>query len=200
MSTMITPPNSGLGKVAKSSRGLELVRFKDALGVPCVVQSVTLAYSENGLGIAIGAEKAKPKLQARDARALGIKTVQKTGFVAFPVPDEVSFDTRAVLTRRQAELLVLHLNAWLYGGGTLVPIQDADKPRTVKEADVIQEGLNKIAIKEWAAGHGLAQHWAEDGDEEDDPAEDPHTREQIMDAASEATRVDSLKLSNENTK
>jgi hypothetical protein len=114
MMPMITPPTNGLGKVAKSSRGLELVRFKDALGVPCVVQSVTLAYSENGMGIAIGAEKAKPKLQARDAKALGIKTVQKTGFVAFPFPDEVTFDTRAVLTRRQVLELVRHLRGWLY--------------------------------------------------------------------------------------
>lgn len=149
---MITPPNTGLGKVAMS-KGRELVRFKDALNVPCVVQSVTLAYSENGLGIAIGAEKAKPKLQARDAKALGIKTVQKTGFVAFPVPDEVSFDTRAVLSFDQVRELIRHLEAFV-GVGRLTPLPIA-VPMTAKEAAAADRYIEESLVGAKRFGSGV---------------------------------------------
>lgn len=143
---MITPPNTGLGKVAKSPRGLQLVRFKDALNVTCLVQSVTLAYSENGIGLAIGAEKASPKVQARDARAMGLNTSQKTGLVKYPVPEEVTFDTRAVLTREQVLRLILHLNGWLVNGklDPLIPLSVREAQRQDERED---EALAELSVR-----------------------------------------------------
>lgn len=155
---MITPPPAGLGKVAKSSRGLELVKFKDALGVSCVLQSVTLAYSEYGTGLAIGAEKASPKVQARDARAMGLNTSQKTGLVKFPVPEEVTFDTRAVLTREQVKRLVEHLNGWL-AHTTLGPLI-SPVPMTVAESVRLDEAQDK-ALAELSVRVDQPEEWIE---------------------------------------
>lgn len=149
---MITPPNTGLGKIAMSN-GHELVRFKDALSVPCVIRLVPLAFSDYGIGLSIGPEKANPKVQARDARAMGLKTSQKTGLVKYPIPEEVTIDTRAVLSMSQVRLLIKHLEAFV-GAATLAPLAEP-KLMTAAECAAADKEIEESLVGAKPFGGGV---------------------------------------------
>lgn len=106
-----------LGKIARARSGQELVKFKDVLNNPCILQTVSTTYGVAGVGsIRIGLEKAAPKIQAQDAKALGLSTSQKTGLIKYEVPPEVRIETSVVLARNQVEDLVGLLIHWLNSG------------------------------------------------------------------------------------
>ena len=104
-----------LGKQRRSGRGFPLVEFKDYYGAPCSIQASSLAiYQQPGTSaIWLGVDDAEPKVMASQAESVGVETTETTGWVPFPVPPEVSLNTRMHLDRKQVEALIGHLQAWL---------------------------------------------------------------------------------------
>lgn len=112
-----------LGEAQKTSRGFDLLRFPDANGYECnVQQSSAVDDTERGMEhpgssfLWIGPEDANPKVLHGRAKELGIDTDATCGWVPFPVPDDVSMNTRMHLHRDQVAELVIALQRWLETG------------------------------------------------------------------------------------
>lgn len=92
---------------SKTGRGFARIEFTDRYDVPCSMQKSSLATED---AIWFGVNDANPIIMASQAKAHGVETTKTTGWVPFPVPDEVQFTTRMHLTREQVrELLpILH--------------------------------------------------------------------------------------------
>lgn len=85
-------------KKKKTARGFRLATFKDFYGAKCSIQESSLAeYDCYWLGI----DDPEPKVMASEAAKVGVKTEQKTGWVDYPIPDNVLLSTRMHLTRDQ---------------------------------------------------------------------------------------------------
>lgn len=119
MTTDSTPgglaSTEGLGPVARTARGFELLEFKDRYGTPCSLQASSLAeYEKPGTSaVWLGTDDAAPKVLASQARSLGVDTAERTGWVPYPIPPEVSLTTRMHLDREQVAALIKHLQSWL---------------------------------------------------------------------------------------
>lgn len=61
----------------------------------------------------IGPDDVNAQVMASEASQVGIETEQKTGWVPYPIPKNVSLHTRAHLNRDQVEALINHLQSWL---------------------------------------------------------------------------------------
>jgi hypothetical protein len=74
-----------LGKVEKTNRGFEIVKFRDRYDVPCSLQMSSLAdYEEPGTSaVWLGIEKANPLVMASKARSVGVETSETTGLVPY---------------------------------------------------------------------------------------------------------------------
>ena len=108
----------GIGKVGKTTRGFEIVKFRDRYGVACSVQASSLALRLTpGTGaIWLGCDDPDPRVMASKASGLGIQTTETTGWVPFLLPEEVLLNTRAHLDRRQVRALMVTLQRWLDTG------------------------------------------------------------------------------------
>jgi len=92
-------------EVTKTERGFGIIEFVDMYGKPCSLQKSSLATED---AVWLGVNDANPKIMARDAHKYGIKTKERTGWISYPVPDDVSMTTRMHLTQDQVrELLPL---------------------------------------------------------------------------------------------
>jgi hypothetical protein len=102
----------------KTSRGFPLLEFKDRYGVPCTLQASSLAeYKKPGTSaVWLGCSEPNPRIMASKAAAHGVKTEETTGWVPYPIPEEVLCDTRMHLDREQVAGLILHLKKWLATG------------------------------------------------------------------------------------
>lgn len=107
-----------LGRKTKTSRGFEIVHFKDYYNQECSLQQSSLAlYQQHGASaVWLGIEDAKPKVLHGYASKFGIKTDAIFGWVPYPIPPEVSLNTRMHLSRGQVERLIEHLQKWLTTG------------------------------------------------------------------------------------
>lgn len=107
-----------LGPVTHTARGFELIEFKDRYDAACSLQQSSIADSETPGASAIwfGPNDAAPKVIWHEAAAAGVKTDATCGWVDFPLPPQVSCNTRAHLSREQVEALVYHLQCWLDDG------------------------------------------------------------------------------------
>ena len=107
-----------LGAVKRTSRGFELVNFKDHYGAECSLQASSLAIHEKPgtSAIWLGVNDAKPKCLHGDAAALGVETDETSGWVDVPLPDKIMLTTRMHLNRKQVEALILMLQSWLNRG------------------------------------------------------------------------------------
>lgn len=79
-------------------RGFKLGEFTDLYGKKCSIQKSSLATED---AIWMGIDDPSPKILHGDARRLGIATGATSGWVDYPVPDEVLIDTRMHLNRKQ---------------------------------------------------------------------------------------------------
>ena len=107
-------PNK-LGKVERTSRGFEVVNFKDHYGTKCSLQASSLAiYEKPGTSaVWLGVDDAAPKCLHGDAAGLGIKTDATCGWVDVPMSDKIQMTTRMHLNREQVEALIPMLQSWL---------------------------------------------------------------------------------------
>ena len=104
-----------LGKVKKTSRGFEVVDFKDHYGTKCSLQQSSLAiYEKPGTSaVWLGVDDANPQCLHGDAAGLGIKTDATCGWVKYPISDKVLLTTRMHLNREQVAALIAMLQNWL---------------------------------------------------------------------------------------
>ena len=107
-----------LGKVGRTSRGFELIEFADRYGVACSLQQSSLAICRvpGTSAVWLGCDDAAPKVLASEAASVGVPTTETTGWVPYPIPGNVSLNTRAHLDRKQVAALVGHLQNWLTTG------------------------------------------------------------------------------------
>ena len=105
----------GFPEAFKKDAKPAMVEFKDYYGAPCSLQASSLAiYKQPGTSaVWIGIDDAQPKVMASQAAALGINTEKTTGWVPYPIPKEVSLNTRMHLDRKQVKALIGHLQVWL---------------------------------------------------------------------------------------
>lgn len=104
-----------LGPVTQTSRGFEIIKFKDRNDTECSLQVSSVAdYSKPGISaVWIGPEDAEPKVMWKNAASLGVKTEKTEGWVPFPIPTDVLLTTRAHLHREHVQALIMHLQSWL---------------------------------------------------------------------------------------
>lgn len=104
-----------LGETKHTERGFEIVEFRDCYNVPCQLQASSLAvYEKPGTSaVWLGVADAQPKILASQAAGLNVATREVCGWVPYPIPEEVSLNTRMHLDREHVEALIGHLQRWL---------------------------------------------------------------------------------------
>ncbi len=106
-------PRNKKPKVEKTNRGFSIVRFKDEYGYTFTLQQSSLATKAC---IWFGPNDVDAKILASEAHLAGVKTEETTGWVAFPIPPQVSMHTRAHMSRKQVKQLIRYLTCWLRTG------------------------------------------------------------------------------------
>lgn len=86
-----------------TGRGFSLLEFSDLYGARCNVQLSSLAELE---AIWLGVESAEPQIMASQAAAFGVATEETSGWVPYPIPDQVLLITRMHLSREQVTALL----------------------------------------------------------------------------------------------
>jgi hypothetical protein len=90
-----------------TGRGFGIYRFRDKSDVDCSIQASSLATEA---AIWFGVQDTNPKIMASDARKLGLTHLltrgETTGWVSFPIPDQVIMQDRMHLTQRQVQALL----------------------------------------------------------------------------------------------
>jgi hypothetical protein len=130
---MIT--NKPIGTFLRTSRGFDIVEFKDANGEPCSVQQSSAATVEgddtNGQGFLwIGINDAKPQILKTKAETMGLPLPpgEVSGWMPYPVPDDVLMTTRMHLNEHQVRALVARLNRWLDSGSLKIKGEREARP------------------------------------------------------------------------
>lgn len=86
-----------------TNRGFDYLQFLDRYGNECSIQKSSLA-TENAVWF--GINNANPQIMSSQARYYGVETEETTGWVPYPIPDEVSLHTRMHLTQEQVKELL----------------------------------------------------------------------------------------------
>ena len=89
-------------EVKHTNRGFRFYEFEDRNGYNCTIQKSSAATEDS---IWLGLESASPQALHGDATKLGVKHDKTCGWVDFPIPEEVSLNTRMHLTQDQAKEL-----------------------------------------------------------------------------------------------
>jgi hypothetical protein len=87
-------------KKEKTNRGFELIEFADLYDNKCSLQKSSLATED---AIWFGVDDPDPKIMASKVQEGG------TGWVKYPIPDDVLIKTRMHLTQKQVKKLLPHL-------------------------------------------------------------------------------------------
>ncbi len=112
-----------LGAVGSDERGYSRVDFTDANGLSASLQCSS-AIGDYGGSVErpgasylwMGINEANPLILASKAAQYGVRTMQTTGWVSYPVPSDVQMQTRMHLNREQVAALILRLQQWLAEG------------------------------------------------------------------------------------
>jgi len=102
-----------LGELTHTDRGFGRIDFTDRYGAKCSIQESSLATES---AIWLGVNDAEPKVLASQAARFGVSTNETTGWVPYPIPDDVLLTTRMHLSRETAQQLVEVLQRWLETG------------------------------------------------------------------------------------
>lgn len=98
---------------SKTSRGFDVINFKDWYGEKCSIQKSSL-FEEDCIWF--GIMDANPQIMASQAKNFGIETSETTGWVPYPVPKEVLMTTRMHLNREQVSELLPILQKFVETG------------------------------------------------------------------------------------
>jgi hypothetical protein len=100
-------------KIEGNVRGFATGRFKDRYGVNCSIQKSSAAMEDC---IWLGVDDANPQIMASQAKQFGIQTNEITGWIPYPIPDEVFLTTRMHLTQKQVADLLPFLQKFVATG------------------------------------------------------------------------------------
>lgn len=107
-----------------TARFFRVGTFKDRYKKECSIQESSLAEEAC---LWLGIDNAEPQIMATDAIKLGMDTKgQTTGWVPYPLPEEVTFNTRMHLTQEMVEELIPIL-AYFVKTGYLPKPTDAEQ-------------------------------------------------------------------------
>lgn len=114
-----------LGEDTKTGRGFRMVEFTDANGHECTLQqSSAIGDTDEGWNnpgssfVWLGVDDAQPQVMKSQAESLGLTLPpgEVSGWMPYPIPDEVLLSTRMHLNREQVEGLIQRLQSWLDTG------------------------------------------------------------------------------------
>lgn len=118
--------NELLGKNNATARGFDLVNFEDEYGLACSIQESSRAVFENDDGTVddplgwlwIGIDNPEPKIMKSRALELGLQLPpgEVSGWMPYPIPQDVLINTRMHLNEKQVRGLIARLNLWLETG------------------------------------------------------------------------------------
>lgn len=94
-------------KKSKTNRGFPLIEFVDLYDNKCSIQKSSLAMDD---AIWFGIDDAKPQIMASKVTPGG------TGWVPYPIPEDVLLTTRMHLTRQQVKKLLPVLQRFVETG------------------------------------------------------------------------------------
>ncbi len=94
-------------------RGFDRVEFIDRYDNKCSISKSSLANEDC---IWLGVLKTEPKILASQAKALGIVTEETTGWVEYPIPEEVFLNTHMHLTQDQVKNILPMLQKFVDTG------------------------------------------------------------------------------------
>lgn len=103
-------PAPVLGELQHTNRGFEVIAFKDRYDAQCSIQQSSIATEPC---LWLGIDDPEPKIMASIAHKHGIQTDQTTGWVKFPIPDEVAISTRMHLNVETVRGLIPVLQRWV---------------------------------------------------------------------------------------
>lgn len=87
----------------KTNRGFTIGKFLDYYGMECSIQKSSLATEDC---IWFGVDDPEPKIMAKDAKKFGLFTEETTGWISYPIPEEVYLSTRMHLSRDEVRELI----------------------------------------------------------------------------------------------
>lgn len=115
-----------LGNATYTGRGFPLITFTDTYGATCSLQESSACVCENEDGTVddplgwlwLGVDDAKPQILKTKARAMGLPLPpgECTGWMPYPVPEDVMMSTRMYLNEQQVRGLIARLQFWLDKG------------------------------------------------------------------------------------
>ena len=113
-------PSCSLGESSVTGRGFEIVTFVDTHGQECSLQessAVPCEDDERG-PLWLGVDDADPKVMKSEAKALGLKLPpgEVSGYMPYPIPDQVLLSTRMHLDETRVRGLIDRLQTWLDTG------------------------------------------------------------------------------------
>lgn len=95
-------------KKEQTERGFDIYRFKDRYDCDCSLQKSSIATEDC---IWLGVEDANPKIMASKAKQHGIETDKTTGWIKYPIHEDVMLNTNMHLSIEQVkELLPILIN------------------------------------------------------------------------------------------
>lgn len=101
-------------KDTKTQRGFEITEFEDTYGAKCSLQMSSSAMENK---IWFGVNDADPQIMASLAHQHGIEVKgEVSGWVEYPIPNEVSLNTRMHLNVEQVEKLLPYLKRFIETG------------------------------------------------------------------------------------
>lgn len=105
--------NGEFVKMGATERGFPRGEFFDFYGNSCSIQKSSLATAD---AIWLGVNNADAKVLHGDAKKFGIQTDATSGWVPYPIPEEVNLVTRMHLSREQVALLLPVLERFVATG------------------------------------------------------------------------------------
>ena len=117
------------GEERRTNRGFPIVTFKDEYNAGCSIQESSRAVCENEDGsvddplgwIWLGIDDPDPKIMKSKARAHGLELPpgEVSGWMPYPLSDDVLVTTRMHLNEKQVRGLIARLQHWLDNGTLL---------------------------------------------------------------------------------
>lgn len=86
-----------------TNRGFDIITFTDRYDSPCSIQKSSLATED---AIWFGIDDPEPRIMASQAKQYGIQTEETTGWIPYPIPQDVLLSTRMHLTQDQVKALL----------------------------------------------------------------------------------------------
>ena len=97
----------------KTQRGFEITEFEDTYGAKCSLQMSSSAMEDK---VWFGVNDADPKIMVSKAKEHGLEPQGDSGWMKYPVPEDVLLNTRMHLNREQVEELLPYLKRFVETG------------------------------------------------------------------------------------